>query len=130
MKLRSRLFSKRCQPLRWLFLLIALPFLALSLPNEYSTSLYAIPGVICLLQFVFPTLAGWMFILGGFIGLVVIYGYTFMLDLIYIYNGKNPSIFLDADDTAVVILFYGLCLFVTFLIYRSKPDETVKVIYD
>jgi len=126
MKTKWVLFEKRTQPLRWLFLIVALPFLALSLPNEYSTQIYALPGLLCIFQFFVPTLAGWALIFAGFATVVAVYSYAFVADLIQIHSGQGASIFLDADDSVVFVLFYLLLVVATVFLYRARPRVKVK----
>ena len=109
------IIGKRKQNARWVFIIASLPFFLFALWGyQYGAFLlYFIPGLICITQFFYPTLLGWLFIFCLYLIGSGLYIFVVIKDILKMIGGQRSGIFVDSDDT----IFF--CILISFIISIS-----------
>jgi hypothetical protein len=71
--------------------------------------------------FFYPTLFGWWVIFVIYCVASALYVYALVRDLLRLGTGQTPSVLLDQSDTAVFIVWVGLLVTVTLLLWMIRP---------
>lgn len=120
------LFDRRHQPLRWVFLIAVLPFLFLALLGiEYGAFfMYIVPSVLCVIQFLFPTLLGWFIVLALYISACAVYGYVLGIDVLKLLNDQRPDKLINGTDATVFIVGFIVLLAISVVLWAARPKLT------
>lgn len=120
------LFRKSPMNRRWIFLIAIIPFSLLALMGaEYGAFfLYFWPALLCLIQFIYPTIFLWGIFLIVFLSGSVAYFILILKDIYKLIVGSSPSILIDFDDSIVFILFFIILVAITLGIFLSRPHRT------
>ena len=122
------LFDLRHQPLRWIFLVAALPFLFLAvLGIEYGAFfMYLVPSVLCVIQFLFPTLLGWFIVLVFCISACAVYGYVLAIDVLKLLSDQRPDKLINGTDATVFIVGFAVLLAISVILWVARPKLTER----
>lgn len=118
------LFGRRQQSSRWIFVGAAFFLVILAFAGfRHSTSTwYAFLATLCILQAVYPTLAGWCFVFVLFLFAAYTYSFLVVGDVIRIWRGSDPlQLFLDPMKTAVTLLQFAMVIFVVIRLPFVRP---------
>ncbi len=109
------------------YLLLALPLLLIALiGSQYgAAALYAVPAIICILQFFRPTFIGWLFVFLPCAGMTLVWSGGLLIDIIKIMTKQHPSILLDSNDSIVFII--ALAVFVGLSIWLWSVRPKLKI---
>jgi hypothetical protein len=125
LRLRTYLFARQNSKMRWVYLVAGIPFISFAIAGYHYDAFftYLIPALLCLLQYYYPTIFGWIvFVLVYSLGSC---GYLFLLikDIIRYVEGKRTEILIDFGDSLVFISLLLLILIITFLLFRVFPPR-------
>ena len=125
MSIAAHLFERRSPKARWVYLLAAIPFVIFGLIGyDYGAApLYAVPAILCLVQFLHPTMFLWYAFFGVFIAADALYLSLAFSDLFKFASGERPKVFVDADDSAGFALLIVTLLVVTAVLFRARPNR-------
>ncbi len=128
-KLVNILFSRREQKAKWIYLIGSIPLAIFALIGlDYGAFfLYAIPAIILIFQFLYPTLVGWLFFLLIFTAGAITYTVLLISDIIKLAQGIRPSALVDIDDSIVFIFLIILLWGLTYGAFKMKPKTIVNV---
>jgi hypothetical protein len=114
------------QPIQgsWIFLIAAVPWVLTALfAYEYGGFyFYIVPAVLCLVQYFYPTRFLWGCFFGIFTLAAVVYTGFFAVDLVRIIIGAQPDVFVDLDDSVMVLMFWSVLVFVPLFLFTHRPD--------
>lgn len=84
---------------------------------------YLLPGIICAMQFTYPTPLG-----RGLVFTPVMLGaalrpFALGRDLLGLALGRQPSVLLDAGDSVVFLVSLSVCLAMVLVLYRECPKR-------
>ena len=127
-KLLKSMFVRRKQELRWIYLVAAFPFIAFAIAGwEYGAFfLYITPAVICLIQYFYPTVIGWLFFFSIFCVGTAAYLWLLLTDVVKLFAGKRPSALLDCDDSIVFILLVILLSAISYGLFKIRPKKVTR----
>jgi hypothetical protein len=125
------LFGRRQQSSRWVFVAAAACLVAVILAGVGHGTLtwYAVLVALCVLQVVYPTLAGWCVVLVLFLYAACAYSFLVIGDLVRIWQGTHPPQVLSGrTKTVLTVLQFAMVLFVAarlpFICPRLPPART------
>jgi hypothetical protein len=104
-------------------LIAAVPFLLVgALGVDYrSATLYLPFGFLCVLQFAFPTFAGWGLIATVYVVAVASLSWEICTSVIGLGATQSRGVFIDTDDTIFVVLLTVVAITVLIALIRSRP---------
>lgn len=107
----------------WVYLLAALPLLVFALIGvEYGAFLlYLVPALICIIQFFRPTKVVWLVVSVVYLAGTATYVVALIADLVHLARGRQPSILVDSDDSAVFVLLVVFLVSVCFGLLKVRP---------
>lgn len=128
MKILRYLFEKKTIKGRWIYLLAAVPFFLFALTGiAYGAFLlYFLPALLCVIQFIRPTIFLWATILGMFTCGSVAYLFETGKELLGIIAGERAKIFLNAADSSVFTLLLVVLISISVALIRWKPELRIK----
>jgi hypothetical protein len=118
-----RLLQRRVLRARWIFVVMALPLILFGLMGAEHGALlpYATLAGVCLLQFFYPTLLVWGFLLVLYAVGSVVYVYTLAADALRVMRNQKPEVLLNPYDTAFFLALVGVLVALTIILARNKP---------
>jgi hypothetical protein len=118
------LFGRRHQSSRWIFVGAAtlLVIVALTGFRHGAFVRYAVLAALCLLQVVYPTLAGWFLVFVLFLSAAFIYSFLAIGDVIRIWTESGPpQLFSGPVNTVVSLLQFAMVIFVAIRLPFVRP---------
>ena len=118
-----RMLCKRKQKANWVFIIASLPFFLFALWGyQYGAfPFYFIPGLLCIIQFFYPTLLGWSFIFALYILGSVLYIFVVIKDILKMIEGQRSGIFVDFDDTVFFGILISLIIVLAVALIKWRP---------
>ena len=83
-----------------------------------------IPAILCLVQFLYPTIFLWGIFFIIFLSGSAVYSFLLITDIYKIIVGIRPSTLLDIDDSVVFILLLAILIGITYILFISRPQLT------
>lgn len=107
-------------------MIAVLPFLFLALLGiEYGAFfMYIVPSVLCVIQFLFPTLLGWFIVLALYISACAVYGYVLGIDVLKLLNDQRPDKLINGTDATVFIVGFIVLLAISVVLWAARPKLT------
>jgi hypothetical protein len=105
------------------YLVAAIPALLIGLYGEEDGALfpYALVAAIITVCFFYPTLIGWSLVFAAYCVASALTIYAVLRDMIRVAAGNAPGVLSDTLNTLVVIVWIGLLLTVTLLLWMIRP---------
>jgi hypothetical protein len=118
-----RVLQRRQQPARWVFIVTSLPLILFGLmgAEHGALMLYAPLAAICLIQFFFPTVLGWGFVLLLYGAGSIVYIYTLGKDALKVVRSQQPEVFLNAYDSTFFLILVAVLVALTIVLVRNRP---------
>jgi len=117
------LIRRREQPARWVFVATAIPLILFGLMGAEHGALvpYAALAAICFVQFFYPTMLGWGFVLALYAAGSIIYVFTLGKDAIRVARSQQPEVFLNSYDSTFFLLLIAALVTFTVVLVRNRP---------
>lgn len=111
------------------YLFLALPFLLLALMSaEYgAAALYAVPAIICILQFLRPSFIGWLLVFLPCAGMTSVWSAGLIIDIFKIITRQDTNILLDLNDSVAFIIALGVFCAFSLWLWRIRPTFKFNV---
>ena len=119
------LFGRRRQSSRWIFVgaAVLLVIVALTGLRHSPFIRYAVLAVLCLVQVIYPTLAGWCFVFVLFLSAAFTYSFLVIGDVIRIWTESGPpQLFSGPVNTVVSLLQFAMVIFVVIRLPFVRPQ--------
>ena len=125
-KIKS-LIVRRSQRGRWIYILSIVPLLFFALWGwEYGAFLlYFSPAILCLIQYLYPTILGWLILFSIYLAGAIVYLYVYFKDLLQLILGtkSGDSIFVDWNDSLIFTVLIALIVAIALNLYRKRPRQ-------
>jgi hypothetical protein len=117
------IIGKREQRSRWIFIIASLPFFLFALWGyQYGAfPFYFIPGLICIVQFFYPTLLGWFLIFCLYLIGSGLYIFVVLKDIFKMIGGQRSGIFVDLSDTVFFCILILLIFVLAVALIKLRP---------
>jgi hypothetical protein len=121
------LFGRRIQKAKWVFILGALPLLLFALMGwEYKAEYLYLPlAILCIIQYLFPTMITWIVLFCLYLMAAITYAYVFSRDLIKLLRGEisGASLFAGTEDTIFFTILIVIIIAITISLYKIRPKK-------
>lgn len=125
------LLARREQPGKWIYILATIPLLFFALWGwEYGAFvLYFAPAVLCLIQYLYPTILCWLILFSIYLAGAVAYLYLYFRDLFQVISGAKSgnSIFADWDDSVIFTILVALIVVIALKLYQKRPRQIESI---
>ena len=118
------LFGRRQQSSRWIFVgaAVLLVIVALTGLRHGTFTWYALLATLCIVQAVYPTLAGWCLVFVLFLFAAYTYSFLVFGDVIRIWRGSDPpQLFSGPIKTVSTLLQFSMVIFVVIRLPFVRP---------
>jgi hypothetical protein len=121
----TSLITRRGKRGGWIYMLAAIPLLFFALWGwEYGAFfLYFSLAALCLIQYFYPTILGWVILFSIYMAGAATYLYVYFKDLFQLLRGvkSGNSIFIDWDDSVVFTILIALIVAIALNLYKKRP---------
>lgn len=109
----------------WLYLVAALPFLFVAMAGAEHGAfwIYFVPALCCGVQFFFPTRLGWAFVTALYVVGAAVGTALLLIETWRFVTGRPLTVFVDADDAAMFILFFTFLVVTAERLRRRRPSR-------